>query len=98
MSGIGEGQRGRSLGRSAPLLGVLLILLAVYAVSWITYRSSRRLVSPVNWLARRISHWDPRNPDASELAPDRLPADVQGETRQLAASLHSLATRVSEHV
>ena len=28
MSGIGEGQRGRSLGRSAPLLGVLLILLA----------------------------------------------------------------------
>lgn len=28
MSGIGEGQRGRSLGRSAPLLGVLLVLLA----------------------------------------------------------------------
>lgn len=28
MSGIGEGQRGRSLGRSTPLLGVLLILLA----------------------------------------------------------------------
>jgi Signal transduction histidine kinase len=80
------------------IVPVLLILLAVYAVSWITYRSSRRLVSPVNWLARRISHWDPRNPDASELAPDRLPADVQGETRQLAASLHSLATRVSEHV
>ena len=28
MSGIGEGQRERSLGRSAPLLGVLLVLLA----------------------------------------------------------------------
>ncbi|HIE5095127.1 phosphomannomutase/phosphoglucomutase [Stenotrophomonas maltophilia] len=28
MSGIGEGQRGRSLGRSAPLLGGLLVLLA----------------------------------------------------------------------
>ena len=28
MSGIGEGQRGQSLGRSAPLLGALLVLLA----------------------------------------------------------------------
>ncbi|MCW4454142.1 HAMP domain-containing histidine kinase [Flavobacterium sp. MXW15] len=80
------------------IVPVLLILLAVYGVSWITYRSSRRLVSPVNWLARRISHWDPRHPEAADLAPERLPADMQGETRQLAASLHSLATRVTEHV
>lgn len=77
---------------------VLLILLAVYAASWITYRSSRRLVSPVHWLARRVSQWDPRQPDADELAPENLPADVQGEAKQLAASLHSLAKRVSEHV
>lgn len=77
---------------------VLLTLLAVYAVSWITYRSSRRLVSPINWLARRVSQWDPRDPAADELAPERLPADVQGETRQLAAALHALAKRVSLHV
>lgn len=77
---------------------VLLTLLAVYAVSWITYMASKRLVSPVNWLARRVSQWDPRDPDAGELAPGRLPADVQGETRQLAAALHSLAERVTSHV
>jgi signal transduction histidine kinase len=77
---------------------VLITLLGIYGASWLTYRASRRIVSPVNWLARRVSQWDPRYPDASELAPERLPADVQGEARQLAAALHSLANRVGDHV
>ena len=77
---------------------VLLILLAVCGVSWLTYRVSKRLVSPVNWLARRVADWDPRYPDASDLAPDHLPADLQGETRQLALALYAMAQRVGEHV
>lgn len=77
---------------------VLLILLAIYGVSWLTYRVSTRLISPVNWLARRVANWDPRHPDASDLAPVHLPADLQGETRQLALALHTMATRVDEHV
>lgn len=77
---------------------VLITLLGIYGASWLTYRASWRIVSPVNWLARRVAQWDPRYPDASELAPERLPADVQGETRQLAAALHSLASRVGQHV
>ncbi|MDV3469565.1 HAMP domain-containing sensor histidine kinase [Stenotrophomonas sp. C3(2023)] len=80
------------------IVPVLLTLLAVYGASWIGYRASRRLVSPVDWLARRVSRWDAGHPDAQDLAPEHLPADVQGETRQLAAALHSLATRVSEQV
>ncbi len=80
------------------IVPVLLTLLAVYGASWITYRASKRLVSPVNWLARRVSRWDPGHPEATDLAPDKLPADMQGETRQLAAALHSLATRVTAHV
>jgi len=80
------------------IVPVLLILLAIYGVSWITYRLSKRLVSPVNWLARRVARWDPRNPDVEELAPARLPADLQGETRQLASALHSLGVRVRDHV
>jgi signal transduction histidine kinase len=80
------------------IVPVLLTLLAVYGVTWITYRASKRLVSPVNWLARRVSRWNPGHPEASDLAPDKLPADMQGETRQLAAALHSLATRVTAHV
>jgi len=80
------------------IVPVLLTLLAVYGASWVTYRASKRLVSPVNWLARRVSRWNPGHPEAADLAPEMLPADMQGETRQLAAALHSLATRVTAHV
>ena len=80
------------------IVPVLLTLLAVYGASWVTYRASKRLVSPVNWLARRVSRWDPGHPEAADLEPNKLPADMQGETRQLAAALHSLANRVSAHV
>ena len=40
---------------------IILTLLAIYAVSWLTYRASKRLVSPVNWLARQVTRWDPRS-------------------------------------
>ncbi|KAG1317941.1 hypothetical protein G6F63_015443 [Rhizopus arrhizus] len=80
------------------IVPVLLTLLAVYGATWVTYRASKRLVSPVNWLARRVSRWDPGHPEAADLEPNKLPADMQGETRQLAAALHSLANRVSAHV
>ncbi|WP_355607549.1 HAMP domain-containing sensor histidine kinase [Xanthomonas cannabis] len=76
----------------------IIVLLGIYGVSWFTYRVSKRLVSPISWLALRVSHWDPRNPDVDELSPERLPAELQGETRQLAAALHALGQRVSEHV
>jgi signal transduction histidine kinase len=79
-------------------LPIILILIALYVASWLTYRASKRLVSPVSWLAHQVSQWDPRHPDASNLAAERLPPDVQGEARQLAAALHGLSQRVSAHV
>ncbi len=79
-------------------LPIILTLIAIYVVSWLTYRASKRLVSPVSGLARQVAAWDPRHPEVAVLAPDRLPADVQGETRQLAAALHGLGRRVSAHV
>ncbi len=63
------------------IVPVLLTLLAVYGASWVTYRASKRLVSPVNWLARRVSRWDPGHPEAADLEPNKLPADMQGETQ-----------------
>jgi signal transduction histidine kinase len=61
----------------------------------VTYRL-KRLVSPVNWLARRVA-LDLATRSGRSGA-NKLPADMQGETRQLAAALHSLANRVSAHV
>lgn len=73
-------------------------LFTIYGATWLTYRASSRLVSPVAWLARHVSRWDPRQPDVAALAPDRLPADIQGEARQLARALHALGQRVEAHV
>ncbi len=79
-------------------LPIISMLAAIYVVSWLTYRASKRALSPINWLARQVMQWDPRRPDVSNLAPDRLPAEVQGEARQLASALHGLVQRVGEHV
>jgi signal transduction histidine kinase len=75
-----------------------LALAAVYLTAWLTYRSSRRAVSPVIWLARQVEQWDPLRPDPSALEPHRLPADVEGESLTLASSLHGFASRIGRFV
>ncbi|MCA1713966.1 MAG: HAMP domain-containing histidine kinase [Gammaproteobacteria bacterium] len=79
-------------------LPVLLALLAVIASSLYTYRIAKGLVTPVNWLARQVGRWDPREPDVSMLAPDRLPPESDIETRQLAGALQRMAERVRAFV
>ncbi|MUV13838.1 sensor histidine kinase [Noviluteimonas gilva] len=81
------------------VLPVALGLAAVFAVSLLSYRVSKRLVTPVNWLAREVAAWDPRQPNIDALAPHRLPADIgSGEARQLAKALHTLGERVEAFV
>ena len=53
----------RQRGTALLLAMVILTLVAIYLVSWLTYRASKRLVSPVIWLARQVQAWDPRRPD-----------------------------------
>ena len=59
------------------VLPAMLALFVIYAVTWLTYRSSSRLVSPVAWLARQVGRWDPGRPDVAALAPERLPVQRQ---------------------
>ena len=80
------------------VLPAMLALFAIYGATWLTYRSSNRLLSPVAWLARVVSRWDPRHPDIAALAPERLPPDMQGEARQLAGALHTLGERVEAQI
>ena len=81
------------------VIPITIALLAVFAVSWLTYRVSKRLVAPVNWLAREVARWDPRQPDVNALAPENLPADIgSGEAQQLARALHVLGRRVEAFV
>ncbi|MCX7042418.1 MAG: HAMP domain-containing sensor histidine kinase [Gammaproteobacteria bacterium] len=75
-----------------------LVLAVVYLIAWTTYRTSKRVVSPVIWLANQVRHWDPKHPDATALKPENLPVDVEGETLTLASSLHDFASRIGSFV
>jgi signal transduction histidine kinase len=75
-----------------------VVLLVIYLVAWITYRVSRRAVSPVIWLAGVVQQWDLKHPDVTALSPDSLPGDVEGEVRVLAAALHDFASRIESFV
>ena len=77
---------------------MLLALLAVAASSWFTYRMSRQLVAPLQWLAREVGRWDPVEIDTSALAPDQLPADAGIETHQLAGALQRMGERIRAFV
>ena len=80
------------------IASVLLALLTLYVVTWLTYRSSKRLVTPVSWLAREVSRWDPRDPDTAAISPERMPRHVGHEVERLGDALRGLADRVRDFV
>ncbi len=69
------------------------VLMAIYLIIWMTYRASKRAVSPVIWLATHVRDWDPKQPNYEDLSPDRLPADAEGEVAVLSGALRSFAER-----
>ena len=75
-----------------------LLLIVVYAMVLFSYRTSKRLVSPVIWMAGQVRGWDPMHPDVSVLAPDKLPKDMDSEAEVLAASLHDFGQRIGQFV
>lgn len=80
------------------LAPIMLALLAVIVSTRLTYRIAKRVVAPVDWLAREVARWDPREPDTRALASDLLPADAGQETRQLAGALQRMAERTRDFV
>jgi signal transduction histidine kinase len=79
------------------IVSTLLALAAVYAVTWFTYRRAKRFVVPVNWLAKQVSQWDPRDPDVAAIAPEQIP-DSGSEVRQLSGALRGLSGRMRDFV
>lgn len=87
----------RAIGLTG-LVSLILSLLVTYLVSWLTYRTSKRLVAPVSWLANVVTRWDPRDPDASLIKPHNLPAEAGSEVGELSRALVGLADRVADFV
>ncbi len=77
-------------------VSILLALLTVYAVTWVTYRTSKRMVYPVSWLAARVSRWDPQDESMSTL--EQLPEEAGSEVEKLSTALTGLSSRVREFV
>ncbi len=78
------------------LCGVIVVI--VYLTTWMTYRASRRALSPVIALANAVRDWDPKRPDLDALLPENLPVRADRDVESLAYALHGFATRLEEFV
>jgi signal transduction histidine kinase len=83
----------------ATVFCTLLFALGIsYLMAWMTYRTTKRMVVPVSWLAGVVAQWDPRAPDTSAIRANRLPPDSGSEVHQLTGALTGLADRVADFV
>ena len=80
------------------VIAITLAFGSIVAATWMTYRATRRLLAPVDWLLREVSSWDPQRPDTRALSPDRIPAEVKGDIRKMANALHGLGERVDTFI
>ncbi len=89
------------VGRLAFMFGfvpLIVVLVIIYLTTWLTYRASRRALSPVIALAKAVRSWDPKHPDLAALDPQNLPPDFDGDVETLARALHGFATRIEQFV
>lgn len=75
------------------LIPLSLVLLVIYGTTFLTYRLSRRTVSPIIELSRRVQTLDLDDIDPDVFHPDTVSASNQ-EVVSLAAALRQLSERV----
>lgn len=75
-----------------------LVLLIIYLTTWLTYRASRRAVTPVVALARVVREWDPKKPDLRALDTGALPGESDHDAEALAGALRGLSQRLEAFV
>jgi signal transduction histidine kinase len=80
------------------LIPVVLVVLIIYLATWLTYRASRKALSPVIELAKVVRRWNPDHPDPASLAPERLPAATDSDVEVLVAALYNFANRLDAFV
>lgn len=80
------------------LVPVVLVVLMIYVAGWLTYRASRRALSPVIALADAVRAWDPDHPDLGSLATAKLPAASDADVAVLGAALTGFARRLDAFV
>ncbi|MCD9028894.1 HAMP domain-containing histidine kinase [Luteimonas sp. BDR2-5] len=84
----------------ALIAGVLALmsLATIFAVSWMTYRTSKRMVLPIHRLADQVGRWDPAGDEEGLPEPIETRADSGREAYALSSALHGLGERIAAFV
>src|SRR5690348_4023295 len=80
------------------LVPVVLVVLIIYFATWLTYRASRKALSPVIALAKVVRRWNPNHPEPESLAPANLPAASDSDVEVLVTALYNFANRLEAFV
>ncbi|WP_158238331.1 sensor histidine kinase [Luteimonas rhizosphaerae] len=76
----------------------LMTVLTIFAVSWMTYRTSKRMVLPIHLLAAEVSRWNPSDDDEGMPVAAESREDAGREARALSSALRGLGERVAAFV
>lgn len=80
------------------LFPLTLVLIVLYTSVWLSYRFSRRMISPVSLLARQVNEVDFNSPDFSPVKPRHLPFDVDDDTQVLSDAIVNLGKRLEAFI
>ncbi|MBT8135015.1 MAG: HAMP domain-containing histidine kinase, partial [Gammaproteobacteria bacterium] len=75
-----------------------LILIFLYTTLWFSYRFSRRMVSPVSWLASQVNNIDFKSNEISPIKLNEIPFETDTEIQLLANSIVHLGERVDKFI
>ena len=87
-----------SLAMYYGLFPLTLILIFLYTTLWFSYRFSRRMVSPVSWLASQVNNIDFNSNEISPIKLNEIPFETDEEIQLLANSIVHLGERVDKFI
>ena len=87
-----------SLAMYYGLFPLTLILIFLYTTLWFSYRFSRRMVSPVSWLASQVNSIDFSSNEISPIKLNEIPFETDDEIQLLANSIVHLGERVDSFI
>ncbi len=80
------------------LFPLALVLIVLYLSLWLTYRFSRRTISPISKLARQVNEIDFNSQDLSLLQVDKLPLSPDDDIQILTDAILHLGERLESFI
>jgi signal transduction histidine kinase len=87
-----------SLAMYYGLFPLAVVLIFLYTILWFSYRLSRRMASPVSWLANQVNKIDLNSKVISPINLDQMPFDTDDEIQLLASSIIHLGERLDKFI